>query len=115
MVNSQNVTIRNINFYADYGLSEVAIQTQEATGVSFNNCVFDSFVLENINPALLIATGNYEWNNGTDEPTRYSGNVLYIPRCSDEFCSSFIDDDATLSNLTVSTGTLSPSFSSGVT
>ncbi len=114
LINNQNVTIRNINFYANYSPVEVAIQIQQATGVIFNNCVFDSLILENTDTTLLIATGNYRWWTpvlGTD----YSWNVSYIPRYWEEACTTLVDDDASLSNLIASGRTLSWSFSSGVT
>ncbi len=116
VINAQNVTIKNIYFYANYSPVEVAIQTQQSTGVIFNNCVFDSLILENTVTTTLIATGNYRtpwWKPALN--TNYSWNILSTPRCSDATCTTFVDDDATLSNLTATGWILSWSFSSGVT
>ena len=116
IVDAPNVIFRNINFVpVDYASVPSMIQTPQVDGVSFNNCAFNGLV-ENTDTSWswLNATGNYRYGNPVTG-TSFSWNIYYIPRCLNDTCTTLVNSNAMLSNLTVTGRTLSWAFSSGVT
>lgn len=92
-INSPDVIIKNFYFSvqaSDYTM----IQANAVTGVRFENCSFEQGIVNNATEWILSVTGNYRqwqmWSYPGAQPSNYSGNVDFTPRCSDSICSSLI-------------------------